>query len=123
MRIIIFIILATLSVAFQMNAQESNNSSSKNPVGLEVHQNNNNSSHSVHRTPVRINIEVFYDSESHTIEILNNGNSEGETFLYLNDNLIEYVAEINTSFYISASGQYKIEIVTDNWTAIGYLSL
>ena len=55
--------------------------------------------------------------------ILYDGDATGEVFLYLNNNIIEYDSEINTSFQISIPGLYKIEIIGETWIAQGYIQL
>lgn len=115
---LIFVIAGTV---LSLLAQNPSVNSTKSPIDLELNRRDNDPKPAVHRVPIHLNIEAFYDSESHTIEILNNGNSEGETFLYLDDIVIDYNSEINTTFQIPKSGLYKIEIVTENWEAFGYI--
>lgn len=103
-------------------AQESTSSSSTRRVGLKVRQ-TQESATKVHRAPMCINIEVYYDEEDCTLEICYEGETIGETYLYLNNNLIGYDSEINTSFQILTPGFYKIEIIGDCWIATGYLQL
>ncbi len=69
------------------------------------------------------NIEAWYNAESNSINILYDGDATGEVFLYLNNNIIEYDSEINTSFQISIPGLYKIEIIGETWIAQGYIQL
>ncbi len=58
------------------------------------------------------------------IEITYSGETSGEVYLYRNDSLIDYDTEINTSFSLpEATGAYHIVIITENWTANGYLEL
>ncbi|WP_438589290.1 hypothetical protein [Duncaniella dubosii] len=77
-----------------------------------------------HRAPMRMdNIEAWYNAESNSINILYDGDATGEVFLYLNNNIIEYDSEINTSFQISIPGLYKIEIIGETWIAQGYIQL
>lgn len=103
-------------------AQNSSTSSSTRRVGLEVRKTQGTST-TVHRAPERINIEANYNVENHTLEICYEGVTLGETHLFLNSYLIGYDSQINTSFQIQTPGLYKIEIITDNWIAIGYLQL
>ncbi len=73
---------------------------------------------------MRIALNAYYDSESQTIEIIYNGESVGESFLYLNENIIGYNCDINTTFILpTPSGSYTIEVVTESWTAPGSLKL
>lgn len=76
----------------------------------------------IHRSPLRVYIHAYYEASTNTIEIIYDGETEGEVFLYLNDLIIDYDCNINTTFSLPlASGNYTIEIVTDSWTACGYL--
>lgn len=77
----------------------------------------------MHRAPMLVDIEAYYNEEEGTLEICYDGEATGETFLYLNGNVVGYDSEINTSFQISSSGLYKIEIISENWIATGYIQL
>ena len=57
------------------------------------------------------------------MEICYDGETLGETFLYLNGNVAGYDSEINTSFQISSPGLYKIEVISESWIAVGYIEL
>lgn len=78
----------------------------------------------VHRSPMHVYISAYYDAATNTIEISYDGEAEGEVYLYLNDMMVGYSAGINTELSLpSYSGNYTIEIVSDTWTAYGYLQL
>lgn len=117
MKKILSFILVMLAVTLPAIAQDSTRR-----VGLEVRQ-TKEATTTMHRAPMRINIEAYYNEESGTLDICYDGETIGETFLYLNDNIIGYDSEINTSFLISSSGLYKIEIIGDSWIATGYIQL
>lgn len=117
------LILVMMAVTFPVIAQESNSSSSTRTVGLEVHKKDNSISSTLHRAPMRINIEAYYNEENGTLDICYNGEAVGEVFLYLNDNIIGYDSELNTSFQISIPGLYRIEIIGETWIAQGYIQL
>lgn len=72
---------------------------------------------------MRIDVQVYYYEEDGNLEVCYDGESTGEVFLYLNDTIIGYNSEINSSFQISDPGCYKIEIVGETWVATGYLQL
>ena len=76
-----------------------------------------------HRSPLLIDIEAYYDYENGTIDINYNGDCDGVAYLYLNGAVVDYSPEINTSFTITVSGMYKIEIIAENWASTGYLQL
>lgn len=78
----------------------------------------------VHRAPLHVYIHAYYDASTNTVEIIYDGETEGEVYLYLNDMFIDYDSNINTTFNLpAASGNYTIEIITDSWTAYGYLKI
>lgn len=122
MKKILSLILVMIAVTLPVIAKESTSGSSTTRVGLEVAQTYGHTT-TAHRAPMRINIEAWYNSESKSIEILYDGAANGEVFLYLNENIIGYDSELNTSFQISTPGSYKIVIVGESWTAQGYLQL
>lgn len=114
-----FVIIAVTLPVF---AKESTSSSSTRRVGLEVRQTKEATS-KVHRAPIRINIEAYYNDQSGVLDICYDGEASGEVFLYLNENVIGYDSDINTSFQISTPGLYRIEIVGETWIATGYITL
>ncbi|WP_300877587.1 hypothetical protein [uncultured Duncaniella sp.] len=122
MKKLLSLILVMMAFAFLASAEESNSTSI--PLVLEASTIDNNSSPKVHRAPMRINIEAWYNSDSNTIDIIYDGENEGEVVLYLSDNIVGYDSTINTTLSLPTShGAYRIEIVTDNWTAEGLLKL
>lgn len=122
MKIFLSLILIFITGILPVIAQDSGYNSTPEQVGLEINR-KQESSTGRHRVPARINIEAWYNAESGSIEIVYDGEAEGEVFLYLNGNIIGYDSNINTSFQISAPGLYKIEIVTESWTATGQFRL
>ena len=116
------LILVMIAVTLPVFAQESTSSSSTRRVGLEVRQTQETAT-TVHRAPMRINIEAFYNEGSGTLDICYNGEAIGEVFLYLNDKIIGYDSELNTSFQISTPGLYRIEIIGETWIAQGYIQI
>lgn len=121
MKKILSLILVMMALVFQAKAQESNSSTSSNGIILEY--SNLNHTTGRHRAPLRINIEAWYNAENNSINISYDGETTGEAFLYLNNNIIGYDSEINTSFQVSSPGLYKIEIVGETWIAQGYIQL
>lgn len=122
MKKILSLILVMMAVTLPVIAQESTSSSSTRRVGLEVTQTYGHPT-TAHRAPMRINIEAYYNEENGTLDICYNGEAVGEVFLYLNDNIIGYDSELNTSFQISIPGLYRIEIIGETWIAQGYIQL
>jgi hypothetical protein len=122
MKKIFTLILVIMTFALHAIAQGSNEDTSSKGIVLEYSQYTETSGR--HRAPMRMdNIEAWYNAESNSINILYDGDATGEVFLYLNNNIIEYDSEINTSFQISIPGLYKIEIIGETWIAQGYIQL
>lgn len=120
MKKFVSLILIFITGILPVIAQDSADNSSQE---IELKYSNGNEPANRHRVPTRINLVAWYNVESGSIEIVYDGEAEGEVFLYLNGNIISYDSNINTSFQISAPGLYKIEIVSESWTAIGFLQL
>lgn len=76
----------------------------------------------VERSIFRLDISVTYDSETHLLKV-NADEIEAEVFLYLNDNIVGYSSEINTTFRIEEPGIYRIEILGESWIAEGSIQL
>lgn len=80
----------------------------------------------VHRSPMRIPIDVYYDNELCQIEI--SGNMEDEVQIFLcdeNGNIIAYSSIANTTLDIPEdyNGRLSISIESDNWVAIGCITI
>lgn len=123
MKKIFTIILACMALTFPMTAQESNGKSKSKPVILSTHPLNDRPNPTIHRAPMHIPVEAWYDAEADTISIIYYGEDEGEVNLYREGQLIDSSSEISTTFSISESGFYTIEINTDSWTATGSLEI
>ena len=125
MKKFLFLILFIMSTIGNIVSLASTNNTSSNrdlPINLDIHQVKRNPS--VKRAPGIIDIEVYYNENTHTIEILYDGESIGEVFIYLDDKIVGYSSDINTIISLpSENGNYKIEIITDYWIAIGYIEL
>ena len=124
MKKILFLILVMMTFAFHAMAGEpKTSSSSSKPVSLEVRQTKEQAT-MVHRAPMRINVEAWYDAETNSIDISFDGEADGEVFLYLNGNILDYSPEINSSLMLPHSpGLYTIEIVSETWGAEGSIQL
>lgn len=116
------LILALITSTLPLVAEDNSTEPPSQPVEIEVRPTKKTTT-PAHRIPARINIQAYYNAEEGTLEICYDGEAVGETFLYLNGNIIGYDSEINTSFPIATPGLYKLEIVSDSWIAIGFLQL
>ena len=122
MKKILSLILVMMAVTLPVIAQESSSSSSTKRVGLEVTQTYGRPT-TAHRAPMRINIEAYYNEGNGTLDICYDGAASGEVYLYINDTIVGYDSELNTSFQISTPGLYRIEIISATWIAQGYIQL
>ena len=122
MKKILSLILVMMAVTLPVIAQESSSSSSTRRVGLEVTQTYGHPT-TAHRAPMRINIDAYYNEEHGTLDICYDGEAVGEVYLYINDTIVGYDSDLNTSFQISTPGLYRIEIIGETWIAQGYLQL
>ena len=78
----------------------------------------------VNRAPMRLPIEVMYDSDTHTITVTGNDSIEAEVFLYnANGNLEDYSSSLSTNFTVLTSGAYVILIQGDGWYAEGEIEV
>ena len=79
---------------------------------------------SVNRAPMRLPIEVVYDSDTHKIEVTGDESIEAEVFLYnTNGTLEDYSSTLNTDFTILTPGTYTIQIHADEWYAEGEIEI
>jgi len=122
MKKILSLILVMMMFALNAMAGESKTSKSSQSIMLEIAQYNETTGRA--RAPMRIGIEAWYNADSNTIDITYDGEAEGEVFLYLNGDIVEYDSKINTSLQIpSYSGLYQIKIIGDRWVAYGSILL
>ena len=106
---------------------QSNTSPSQ--IKLEIYQKKQNSG--IRRSPSRggisfgmeIPIYVLYDNASQTLYVYGQEDIEGQVYLYLNGAEVDYSSDINTSFSITTTGAYYIEIATENWIVEGRLTI
>lgn len=123
MKKIFTIILAFMALTLPMAAKESADSSTPRPIILDFHPDNDNPNPTIHRAPMRICVEAWYDAATSTLSIIYDGEAEGEVALYSDGELIDSSSAINTTFFVSEAGFYTVEITTDSWTAIGNIEI
>lgn len=117
------LVIVMLMAAFQAMAQESKTNTSSQCIKLEITQYGTHKT-GVHRAPMHVSIEAFYNAENNSIDISYDGEADGEVFLYLNGNLLDYNPDVNTSFALpQILGLYQIEIICETWSAEGYIQL
>lgn len=111
-----FIILVLL-IAMAHNVQ-----AERRDVLMETYH-KNQTEKKVNRAPMRINIDVFYDSDTHIIEVVGDESIEAEVFLKADGILEDYSSTLNTVFTVSTSGLYVIIIQGDDWYAEGEIEI
>lgn len=105
------------SVAY---ADESKRTHQSQNIELNFRAGDKNST--IHRNPLNMNVEVSFDPEINCLYV--SGDADAEVNLYFDGRLIEHSDSMNTTFYVSESGGiYMIEIITDSWSAIGYIEV
>ena len=76
------------------------------------------------RAPMRLPIEVVYDSDTHKIEVIGDESMEAEVFLYnANGSLENYSSLLNTEFTVLTPGIYIIQIEGEGWYAEGEIEI
>lgn len=112
-----------MAVVLPMLIHGAEKKSESTPIILVTLPRDNENNQTVHRAPMRIPLEVWYDAVVSTIFITYNGDLGGEVLIYRDGQLIDRSPEINTTFQVLESGLYVIEINTDSWTATGSLEI
>jgi hypothetical protein len=121
-KILSLILVMIMIFALHAKAGVIKTSNSSQSIMLEIAQYNETSSR--HRAPMRIDIDAWYNNESNSIDISYDGEASGEVSLYLNGNILDYSTEINTTFALPyTTGIYRIEIISETWSAEGYIQL
>ena len=100
---------------------------SKYDVCMEYHQlGQGTQSTTVRRSPLRLPIDVLYDSETHQIEVVGDEDVVAQTFLCdENGNVLDYSPSINAVLQIPSnySGLIIIRIENEDWSAIGEMAV
>lgn len=121
MKKIFSLILVMMAIVFPSFAEESKDDASSEEVDLTLEK--SEPTQNIHRSAMRININAYYNAMSRTIDIYYIGEAEGEVFLYLNGIAVDYSSELNTTFQLSGSGLYQIEVITSSWKATGSIKI
>lgn len=78
----------------------------------------------VNRAPMRLPIEVAYDSETHDIKVIGDNSIKAEVFLYdANGTLESYSSTLNTDFNVRGTGTCTILIQGEGWYAEGDIEM
>lgn len=119
MKQLLSLILVIIAIAFPSVAQ-SPKGNSQESVKLEYNRADNGNKPI--RAPMRINIEVFYDTETHIVEVYGDEAMDAEVFIYnASGDIVDYSSSLNTELTIPASGIYTIQIESEGWYALGVI--
>lgn len=78
----------------------------------------------VNRAPMRLPIEVVYDTDTHKIQVIGDEFTKVEVFLYKADGTLENCSsKLNTEFTGLTSGTYSILIQGKEWNAEGEIEI
>lgn len=116
-------ILACMAIALPLSAQDSKGNSTPEPIILKSLPLDNHPTTPIHRAPIRVEAEAWYEPTTETISIIYYGEAEGEANLYKDGLLIDNSSELNVTFPVSGSGFYTVEIITDNRTLTGSIEI
>lgn len=90
---------------------------------MEYRRKSNPEKHTqVNRAPMRLPIDVTYDTDAHTIKIEGNSDIEAEVYLYNSGmEVVDYSVSLNTTFTLTSFGRYIVYIEGDGWYAEGQI--
>lgn len=93
-------------------------------VNVVVERKSNNKENGFDRAPMRVPVEIFYDSECSTVTVIG-PDVDGTVRIINGDSVIDETDCINASFLLPASltGRLTILVETEYWTATGILNL
>ena len=123
MKKILTLFVSMMAISVPLIASGSDNKSKSKPIIMNSHPIRANPNPTVHRAPMRVCVDAYYDAFSETISISYDGEATGEVLLYKDGELIDNSSEINTTFQIYDSGFYSIEINTQYWSAEGSIEI
>lgn len=93
-------------------------------VYMQFHRKINPEKHlKVDRAPMRLPIDVVYDTDALSIEI-SSETIEAEVYVYDSaSQLIDYSSTLNTTFYVPTPATYVVVIQGDEWYAEGVIAM
>ncbi|MCD8385392.1 MAG: hypothetical protein LUD17_00720 [Bacteroidales bacterium] len=96
------------------------------PINLELHTRGNTNTETPHRIPMRIDLSVSYDSDSHILTVEGDESLDCEVSLWNSaDLMVDYSSAVPASFDLSGlpSGTYTVIIENDSWEALGAIEI
>ena len=117
-KVIILVVLLLTTMAHTAFAEQRG-------VFMEFHRKiNPGKNMQVNRAPMRMPIEVFYDSDTHNVKVTGDKGIEAEVFLYdANGTLESHSSTLNAEFSVLESDTYTILIQGEGWYAEGEIQM
>lgn len=70
------------------------------------------------RAPMRIPVDVYYNTENRVIKVEGSETIDAEVYLYNKyEELVDYSSTINAEFQLTMPGEYTILIQSESWYA------
>ena len=117
-KVIILVVLLLTTMAHTAFAEQRG-------VFMEFHRKiNPGKNMQVNRAPMRMPIEVVYDSDTHNIKVIGDKDIEAEVFLYnANGALESHSSTLNAELSVLESGTHVILIQGESWYAEGEIEM
>ena len=117
-KVIILVVLLLTTMAHTAFAEQRG-------VFMEFHRKiNSGKNMQVNRAPMRMPIEVVYDSDTHNIKVTGEKGIEAEVFLYnVNGTLESHSSTLTAEFSVLESDKYTILIQGEEWYAEGEIEM
>lgn len=123
MKKIFTLIIALMALALPITTRGSESKPISIPLTSESHADDDKPQNPIHRAPIHVCVEAWYDAALGTISVNYAGEASGEVNLYCDGVLVATAPEINAVFMLCESGFYTIEVLTESWTAIGTIDI
>ena len=109
--LIITVIFTTMSSSFAEDE--------KVPVVInKEEQTSNNNKNTWNRAPMRIPVDVYYNTENRVIKGEGSETIDAEVYIYNKyEELVDYSSTINAEFQLTMPGEYTILIQSESWYA------
>lgn len=81
-------------------------------------QTSNNNKNTWNRAPMRIPVDVYYNTENRVIKVEGSETIDAEVYIYNKyEELVDYSSTINAEFQLTMPGEYTILIQSESWYA------
>ena len=108
--LIITVIFTTMSSSFAKDE--------KVPVVINKEEQTSNNNNTWNRAPMRIPVDVYYNTENRVIKVEGSETIDAEVYLYNKyEELVDYSSTINAEFQLTMLGEYTVHIQSEYWYA------